>query len=131
MLAFACAALALLSSCVVAPTYYEPGIDRTATEQQAVLELGRKDGAIVVRYLDGKQLANPFTTLNGGYSAVLELRLVPGIHTVEGLAVANGLETVFRLQQDFGAGKHYRVVTRQAGYSVETSIEIVGTETPQ
>jgi hypothetical protein len=111
------------TGCVVAPVYVEKGVEERSDPSLVVLELGKKDGSVLVEMLDSKPLPNPFTTWNGGYAAVRELRIKPGYHTLEGVAGANGLSRYFTLSQTFEAGMRYRITTHQNGYSLDVSIE--------
>lgn len=112
----------LLVGCVVQPVYYQAGVAKDAMATQAVVELGDKNGNVIVRALDGKELADPYTTWNGGYSAVRELRLSAGRHTLVGMAWNNGPTKSFEITQTFEAGARYKIAPLLQGYSLSVEV---------
>jgi hypothetical protein len=110
-------ALAALTGCVVGPVYHAPSLQH-GVGNEAVVDLGEKVGDVLVRTLDGQVLANEFTTLNGGWSAVRELHLPPGNHTLMGYVAKSGNTVSFTLTSNFEAGSHYKVQPRAVGYGV-------------
>ena len=109
-------ALALLmGGCAVGPVFFEKGV-ASQDSAQAVLVLGNENGDVVVRQLDGTELANPYTTWNGGYSAVRELRLIPGRHRIEGMVGISGAIQYFDMTETFEPGARYRISPKLQGY---------------
>ena len=112
--AFLCA---VLSACVVDRAYYQYSGEPKMSQDEAVLAVRDGDG-VFIKYLDGKELGNPFTTLNGGWSAVRELHLLPGVHEISGPFGANW----YNVSYDFSAGKQYQLVPKIAGYKFRVDV---------
>jgi len=114
-----------LAACVVSPVYYESNAKNSPIADQAVLDL-RSSPAFVLE-IDGKALPDPLTTLNGGYSAVREIRLSPGFHRLRAQVWANSLSGYQDLSENFEAGSRYRIVVRQYGYEMSAGLEKIVT----
>ncbi|HET6806373.1 MAG TPA: hypothetical protein VFH59_13130 [Frateuria sp.] len=108
--------------------YQYPGSPRQASDE-AVIFFQDSDG-VLVRDLDGKELANPLTTWNGGYAAVREIHVLPGIHTVLGSVSRGGGFAPYALREDFQAGRRYHLMPVLYGYSLKVTV-IDTTDTPR
>ncbi|GAB3092563.1 hypothetical protein [Lysobacter terrae] len=121
-------ALAALSGCkIVGPVYYTPTLQR-GSGNEAVVDLGEKIGDVLVRSLDGQVLASEYTTWNGGWSAVRELHVTPGTHTLQGYVAKGGLERAFELTETFEAGAHYKLSPTLVGYGLGYELVRVDTK---
>ena len=110
-----------LTGCVVSPIFYQYDGPRLASSDEAVLFFTDKD-SLFVKELDGKELANPYTTWNGGYSAVRELHILPGRHTVTGTVSKGNIFVPYALSHDFVAGHRYHLTPKQYGYNLKVVI---------
>lgn len=120
-----------LSGCVVAPVYEqtpEPGV--AANPGEVTVLLGHS-GDVQVRTLDGKELANPLTTWNGGWAAVREIHMTPGRHTLEGFMARGGVTAPYLITDDFNAGVRYRLTPVLRGYELTMQVTRVDEEGKQ
>lgn len=112
---------ALLSGCAVNPVFYQyPGSPKKAPDE-AVVSFSDSD-ELIVRDLDGKMLANPLTTWNGGYIAVREIHLIPGMHTLYGQVRKGNSYAWYSLAYDFHAGHRYHLAAMQSGYGFNVAV---------
>lgn len=116
LLAFSIAASGCAS---VPPVWYESG--KADPAQSVVVRL---DGDAIFRSLDGRELADPYTTWNGGYAAVREIRISPGVHNVAGRIARAGLVGEYEFREDFQPG-HYLVSAHVLGYRLIPSLKRV------
>lgn len=112
-----CLLLALVGCAVVKPVWYQTQQDDPG--QTVVITLA---GGAYIESLDGKRLAEPLETWNGGYAAVREIRILPGEHTVDGRVYFNNVRADFSFHEDFAPGR-YEISASVQGYQVEPKLK--------
>jgi len=115
----------LLSGCVVVkPNFYQYEGSPLAADKESVLYIEDGDN-IFIKDLDGVELASPYTTWNGGYSAIRAIHVLPGVHTVYGMVSKGGVYNWYKIKYNFVAGKRYRLSAKLTGYQMSADIAVV------
>lgn len=112
-----CLFLALVGCAIVKPVWYQTQPDDP--EQTVVITLS---GMAYIESLDGKRLAEPLETWNGGYAAVREIRILPGDHTVDGSVYFNNVRADYSFRENFAPGR-YEISANVQGYQVEPQLK--------
>ncbi|WP_447785389.1 hypothetical protein [Stenotrophomonas bentonitica] len=113
-----CLAFLALSACaIVKPVWYQTRPDDP--EQTVIIQLV---GYSYIESLDGKRLAEPLETWNGGYYAVREIRIIPGKHTIAGTVSEHSIRTAFEFEETFLPGR-YEISAVVEGYSVNPQLK--------
>lgn len=112
-----CAMLALAGCAIVKPVWYQTRPDDS--DQTVVIKL---IGSAWIESLDGKRLAEPIETWNGGWAAVREIRILPGPHTVSGMVSFNNIRAPYRFQQTFVQGE-YEISAETVGYDARPQLK--------
>lgn len=113
-----CGVVLALSACaIVKPVWYQTRPD----DQQQTVSI-RLVGSAFIEKLDGNRLAEPLETWNGGYAAVREIRILPGVHSVSGVVGYHNVNVPYDFRQDFRAG-HYEISAYIEGYEVRAQLK--------
>jgi hypothetical protein len=113
--------IGLLSGCAMSPVFYQYAGSPKPASDESVISFTDSD-ELFVRDLDGKILADPLTTWNGGYIAVREIHLVPGSHTLVGQVQKGNGFAWYSLTYDFRAGHRYHLAATQSGYGFKVAV---------
>lgn len=112
-----------LSACaVVKPVFYQYEGPPRQHAEEAIVYFTDAD-RLLVRFLDGQELADPYTTWNGGWGAVREIHMLPGQHTLQGHAWRGSASAPFTINASFKAGERYRLTSKLVGFKL--GVELV------
>lgn len=117
--ALCCLVLSLSACAIVKPVWYQ-----TRPDDQAQTVTIKLVGYAFIEKLDGKRLAEPLETWNGGYSAVREIRILPGEHSISGMVGHSNQNVSYTFREDFSAGR-YEISAYVEGYDVSAQLKRV------